>query len=100
MRERTAMPEYRNGVEYVKLPYSNWLEGLTDREVEIHFVIEGRTVRAFVNRNRVDFDQKVVQVPAQRTDSNSSIIELPGEPLNSPRRLAVSNSWLKGCSVP
>lgn len=88
-----------NGVESIKLPYTQTADGLTDHEIEVQLNVEGLTVRAFVPRSKIDFKQRIIHLFVFGNTAESSVIELPGEPLNSSRRLKVSKRWLEETSV-
>ncbi|MCH8088903.1 MAG: hypothetical protein IH955_02685 [Chloroflexi bacterium] len=86
-------------IKAIKLRYTELNDGLTEKEVEILLEVEGRIISLFVPLNKVDLDNGTVLLMEVERSGNSVIIELPGEPLNTGRRLEVNGSWLEGAVV-
>jgi hypothetical protein len=83
----------------VKLRYAEIGDGLTDSEKEVVFEIEGRTISLFAPLNSIDSKNDIVVVLEVGGNGEYVVIELPGEPLNTPRRLEVTRRWLEGAAV-
>jgi len=94
-----SQPQASIGPETIKLRYLTLTSGLTEREVEVQFEIEGRTVSLFVPHSKVDEITGTVLLISLEREGESVLIELPGEPVNTPRRLQVNRQWLEGALV-
>ena len=94
-----SQPRESSGPETIKLRYLRLTSGLTEREAEVQFEIEGRTISLFVPLNKVDEKTGTVLLMTLEHQGESVLIELPGEPLNTPRRLQVNRQWLEGALV-
>ena len=86
-------------IKAIKLRYEALNDGLTEKEVEILLEVEGRIISLFVPLNKVDRNNGTVLLMEVERSGDSVIIELPGEPLNTARRLEVNGSWLEGAVV-
>ena len=83
----------------IKLPYSNLSNGLTDREAEVQFAVEGLIVSLFIPLSRLDKATGTVMLTEVDRQGDFVLIELPGEPMNTSRRLQVDRQWLEGALV-
>ena len=83
-------------IQGIRIPYLEHSDGITDREVEILLEVDGIRISVFVPRSRVNFDDKTIFVVEVGRAGDSVFIDLPGEPLNTPKRLEVNSGWLQG----
>lgn len=86
-------------VKAIKLRYARLTDGLTEREFEVQIEVEGRSISLFVPLSKVDVENETVILFEVARSGDSVLIELPGEPLNTPRRLEVNGHWLEGAVV-
>ncbi len=78
----------------IKLPYIELERGFTPSEWEVQIALEERVITFMAPLGNVDDKNKVVYVFEVGRYGDSVFIELPGEPLNTGRRLEVSRKWL------
>lgn len=79
----------------IKLPYKGLEQGFTPSEWEVQIVLEDRVITFMAPLDGVDDKNKFVYVFEVGRYGESVFIELPGEPLNTGRRLEVSRKWLE-----
>ena len=80
----------------VCIPYANLESGFTQSELEVQFSIGDRMVSVFAPPEAVDRNRNCILLTIVGDFDQSTLIDLPGEPLNSSKRIKVERGWLTG----